>query len=77
MNARRVAVYFAAIAVSAIVGAARLGALGFWLWETFVPHGGCGNIGCYDALEGALIGVAVGGLGLPIGAVLWMRRRRH
>jgi hypothetical protein len=75
MNTRRIAVYLVVIFVSAVVGAALCGWLGFWLWRTFKPEHGCGNIGCYDALYGAFYGVAAGGLALPIGAVLWMRRR--
>ena len=75
MNARRIAIVLVILAVNALVGAALFGAAGFWLWQTFVPHGGCGDIGCWDALQGAFIGVAVGGLGMPISAALWMRRR--
>lgn len=64
------------VAIAAVVGAALLGALGFWLWATFVPHhGGCGDIGCWDALQGAMIGMAAGAVGTPILALRCLRRR--
>lgn len=76
---RLAALYLAVSAGAALLGAVPMSVIGFLLWAYLVPtHGGCGQVGCWDALIGGMIGAAVGAVAMIIVAVLMLRRRlRH
>jgi len=63
------------VLVAAVVGAAVCGVIGFYGYSLLYPPHGCGDIGCWDALAGAMGGTLVGAIAGPIATIWWMRRK--
>jgi len=67
--------HLVAALAAAIPGACTGALLGALLYLAFVPARGCGDIGCWDFLAGALVGALVGLVAIPFTLVLHLQRR--